>query len=304
MSIKPFVNWINSLILSTKTFAYKHKFLTFLSIVGLISIIRKREYIYRFFKMYTVVLRKKNLLNEYGPGWAIVTDCTSGYGWDYCLDLARNHFDIIMISNDSNELEKKYHELKSIYPLPEVKLLALNMFDSNQLNIQMEQLIKDLNVSILINNFENLKSQDLQIVSPEELNILLEKTMNNFLTLTQLSIKEMLKRKKKSAILTVFIEDPKEEEEKDEKGKFKLIKGPIQAFQKALLKSLATYYNNKIDFLFLNLKNSALRRDILTQNYKNYVSEFHFSLLGLGTNEDFQIVLNALLKFRYWLYNK
>lgn len=64
-------------------------------------------YVHKYF------LRKKlNLLERYGKGsWALVTGASSGIGAQYCKQLARDGFNICLVSRTRSKLEKVEKEI-------------------------------------------------------------------------------------------------------------------------------------------------------------------------------------------------
>lgn len=50
--------------------------------------------------MKYMVLPRKNLVSRYGGGWALVTGASDGIGKQYCHELAKEGFNIILVARD------------------------------------------------------------------------------------------------------------------------------------------------------------------------------------------------------------
>ena len=53
-----------------------------------------------------------NLKKRYGGGWALVTGASDGIGKEYCIELAKSGFDIILMARNKEKLEEVAKELR------------------------------------------------------------------------------------------------------------------------------------------------------------------------------------------------
>ena len=73
--------------------------------------------VYGALKAFTkyCVLPRKDLHARYGGGWALVTGASDGIGKEYCMELAKSGFNIILMARDNAKLEGVATEIKEAY---------------------------------------------------------------------------------------------------------------------------------------------------------------------------------------------
>ena len=64
----------------------------------------------RGFYQYCLAYRL-DLKKRYGGGWALVTGASDGIGKQYCIELAKSGFDIILMARNKEKLEEVAKEL-------------------------------------------------------------------------------------------------------------------------------------------------------------------------------------------------
>lgn len=125
---------------------------TFVKYVGIYFVAYKMYELLLF--VYENFLRPsctKNLKKEYG-NWAIVTGCTSGIGKAYSYELARKGLNIVLLSRSQEKLEKMAQDMEAS---TKVNTRYLQVDFSNFTKEKQQEvldLIKDLDVGLLINN--------------------------------------------------------------------------------------------------------------------------------------------------------
>ena len=147
----------------------------------------------------------KNLLKRYGENsWALVTGGSDGIGKSFCFELAANKFNIIIIARNEEKLKRVSEEIRNKYKV-ETKIIVADFKNSNEEKFfdKIEENIKDLDVSLLINN--------VAIEIMEHFNLIDENFLKNMVIincipaviLSSKLIKKFLKRDKKSGIINV-----------------------------------------------------------------------------------------------------
>lgn len=158
--------------------------------------------------IYKNFIRKRiNLKNRYGQdSWALITGATDGIGKALCEELAREGFNIILVSRTLDKLKKVSESLIKVNPSIKTHIIEYDFNDKNTLNDYLSTfstLQETYDISILINNvgldhhntFDRVKID--HIYSMINLNIL-PQTM-----LTKLFLNKMNKRTKRSSIITL-----------------------------------------------------------------------------------------------------
>ena len=133
----------------------KHVF-TGLAVVGTYFFSRNVWGMLKGFWKYCMVQRM-NLIGRYGGGWALITGASDGIGKQYCKELARSGFNIVLMARDETKLDAVAKELREQHTV-QTKIIVydfseLSTQDSAQLlKTKLEVELKDIDVSILVNN--------------------------------------------------------------------------------------------------------------------------------------------------------
>ena len=157
--------------------------------------------------VYKITIRKRyNLKERYGNNtWALVTGATDGIGKAFCEALAREGFNIILVSRNIDKLKKCEEELKSINPKIETFTLIYDFSNKIDLESYKKEFAKadHLDISIIVNN--------VGIGVPSEfINQSLEDVYNTMIVnmlpqgvITKIFIDKLVKREKKSAFINI-----------------------------------------------------------------------------------------------------
>jgi len=126
------------------------------------------------FNLYKVFIRpRKNLKEIYGNGsWCIVTGATDGIGKAFCFELAKEGFNILLVSRTLSKLNKVSEELKSAFPKIQTYCIEFNFYQKNnyeEYTKAFANLQENFDISILVNNvgtdhhdsFEKLSLYDI-----------------------------------------------------------------------------------------------------------------------------------------------
>lgn len=160
-----------------------------------------------FFKYF--IRPQRNIYQRYGGGWAVITGASSGIGLGYAKTLARQGFNIFMISSNEARLKIAQAQVKLENPDVEVKIMEFN-FNRPYTPEDYKPLYDTLDllsdIAILVNNVgygyhsdKVLHLRDDALVTSEfQLNIV------PMIYMTKHCLGLMLERKdKKSAIISI-----------------------------------------------------------------------------------------------------
>lgn len=153
--------------------------------------------------------RFKSLKSLYeSPGkapWALITGASAGLGFCFAKQLAREGFNLILISRDSNKLSKAESDLKALCPNIEIKTMSADFDQENCTSIfeKLEKIAKEKDIAILVNNLgafglSPFKKQDIR-----KMEMLLRLNISAIAGTTRAIVPSMLQRPSKSAIINV-----------------------------------------------------------------------------------------------------
>ena len=146
---------------------------TFFFVVGLVHVAYFVHGIFQFIQRH-FLSPKVDLLARYGGkgSWALVTGATRGIGAEFCKQLARDGFNVCLVSRTRSKLEEVEREIKKESPEAEVCLIefdfagATNMADYQTLCKQVAS--QGIEVALLVLNAGQLSVGQLIDVSGAE----------------------------------------------------------------------------------------------------------------------------------------
>ena len=194
----------------------------------------------------------KSLTQLYGPrSWIIITGATNGIGRAFAEEFASRDFNICIIAKNLAHLTQTKDELNVKYPNCSIKIIQIDYSKSNsELSIydKIYQDIKDLDVSILINNvgmYQNMFFHEEKI--PKLIEMITVNCSSQAL-MTSMIVKKFLERRKKVTSYKCAIINISGAE-----GVYPLpylsLYSATKAFNDFLSRSLAHEYSNDIDVL-------------------------------------------------------
>ena len=141
-------------------------------------------------------------LRSFGPkgSWALVTGASDGIGKEYALQLARNGFNILLISRTDSKLKALAQEIESTSKSVIItKTLAMDFAANDGADYsRLQSLITDLDIAILVNNVG--KSHDIPVpfaqTSPSEMKDIITVNCTGTLRVTALVLPGMIARKR------------------------------------------------------------------------------------------------------------
>ena len=170
--------------------------------------------LYIIFKIIIILYKKfirkpLNLTERYGEGsYALITGATDGIGKEFCIQLAKLKFNLILVSRNIEKLKKVSDELKNKFINLQTILIEFDF--SKKFSIKEYEKfflnnkeIKNLDISILINNI-GISQRELFI--NYSLEFIMDTININIVSqslLTKIFINKLLNRNKKSAIISM-----------------------------------------------------------------------------------------------------
>jgi 17beta-estradiol 17-dehydrogenase / very-long-chain 3-oxoacyl-CoA reductase len=146
-------------------------------------------------------------LRKYGPKgtWAIVTGASDGLGKEYALQLANKGFNLVLVSRTESKLQTLATDISTKMPTVQCKILAMDFSKDDQADYaKLENLVRDLDVGILINNVGQSHSYPVPFVLTEK------KEMRDIITINCLGTLEVTRivapkmvKQKRGLILTM-----------------------------------------------------------------------------------------------------
>jgi 17beta-estradiol 17-dehydrogenase / very-long-chain 3-oxoacyl-CoA reductase len=138
--------------------------------------------------------------------WAVVTGASDGLGKEFAHQLCAKGFNLILVSRTQSKLDKLARELQLRWTGHQNKVLAIDFSKDDDADYErLADLIKGLDVGILINNVGQSHSIPVPFLETPQEEIKNIVTINCFGTLktTQVVAPLLAQRKQRSLILTV-----------------------------------------------------------------------------------------------------
>ena len=152
--------------------------------------------------IYKNTVKEVDFIERYGNCWIMMTGASGGQGRMLAIKMAQRGFNIIMIGSKRTYKTKK--EIKKLYPNIKIKVIVKDFSES--LNIDwwddIEPLFTKYDIGILINNVGRRTASNPSHEQDDNMirNSLITGTYPQ-IRLTNLALKQMVKRNKKSAVL-------------------------------------------------------------------------------------------------------
>lgn len=152
--------------------------------------------------IYKNTVKEVNFKERYGDCWVMITGASGGQGRLLAIKMAQRGFNIIMIGSKRTYNTKK--EIKKLYPHIKTKVIVKDFSESMNLGWwdNIEPLFTKYDIGILINNVGRRTASNPSHEQDDSMmrNSLITGTYPQ-IRLTNLALKEMVKRNKKSAVL-------------------------------------------------------------------------------------------------------
>jgi 17beta-estradiol 17-dehydrogenase / very-long-chain 3-oxoacyl-CoA reductase len=147
-----------------------------------------------------------DLSQRYGKdSWALVTGATAGIGLEACKYLAEKNMNVVICGRNKEKLQKAEEEIKKVKGKGKIRLLRLDLNESQDVQHYTKTIeeIKDLDVSVLVNNAGVLHCKLFKDMKIEEIKEMLETNIYGLTILTKLFVEKFYKRSFRSAIINV-----------------------------------------------------------------------------------------------------
>jgi 17beta-estradiol 17-dehydrogenase / very-long-chain 3-oxoacyl-CoA reductase len=146
-------------------------------------------------------------ISRFGPkgSWALITGASDGIGKEFALQIASKGYNLLLVSLTASKLDALSSEIKAAHPTLKIEKVAMDFTENRDSDYEsLQRKIKDLDVSILINNVGLSHSIPQSFADTAERNMKDIITVNNIGTLrtTKLVVPGMITRKR-GLILTM-----------------------------------------------------------------------------------------------------
>ncbi|CEJ00591.1 Putative Very-long-chain 3-oxoacyl-CoA reductase [Rhizopus microsporus] len=146
-------------------------------------------------------------LKKFGAGqgyWAVITGATDGIGKEFALQLAKNKFNVFLISRTTSKLEGVAQEIADKYGV-ETKIFAMDFGKGNPEDFnKVSEIINSIPVGILVNNVGTNHDIPTPFVEEDEnvINSIIEVNIKGLMKMTKIVLPQM-KQNRKGLILNM-----------------------------------------------------------------------------------------------------
>ncbi|CAK89669.1 unnamed protein product (macronuclear) [Paramecium tetraurelia] len=178
----------------------KRKLRTFLMGVGSLYLLRRLSQL----AMTLTPSLRRNLLGIYGEeSWAIVTGVSDGIGKEFCIQLAKQKFNIAIIGRNAKQMDQLCLQLQGFGVQTKFIVADFNQgYEVDFYNKIYEQL-HYLDISILVNNARVLETGQFEQTKMEDSFSMLRVNALSTLMMTKILINKLQNRIKKAAVITI-----------------------------------------------------------------------------------------------------
>ncbi|CAD8126095.1 unnamed protein product [Paramecium sonneborni] len=253
----------------------KRKLKTFLMGVGSLYLLRRLS---QLAMALTPSIRRRNLIGRYGEeSWAVITGGSDGIGKEFCIQLAKQKFNIALISRNAKKMDQICLELQNYGVQTKYIVADFNNGYTEDFYNQIYKQLEYLDISILVNNVGTGEAGQFEQQKMEDSFMMLRVNALSTLMMTRILINKLQNRNKKSAVITIssglaYLPSP-----------FVSVYSGTKAFTNYFTQSLALTSKN-IDFLSV----TPLGVSTAMINYKK----------GVNTIETKELVLNVINDLR------
>ncbi|CAD8075961.1 unnamed protein product [Paramecium primaurelia] len=178
----------------------KRKLRTFLMGVGSLYLLRRLS---QFVMLLTPSIRR-NLLYRYGEeSWAVVTGGSDGIGKEFCIQLAKQKFNIAIIGRNANKMDQVCLELQGFGVQTKFIVADFNNGYAVDFYNKIYEQLEYLDISILVNNVGAAEAGQFEQMKMEDSFMMFRVNALSTLMMTRILINKLQNRNKKSAVITI-----------------------------------------------------------------------------------------------------
>jgi short-subunit dehydrogenase len=174
-------------------------------LVGLFSFGQLAFVLAHFLNKY-FIRRGKDLAERYGKGtWVLVTGATGGIGEEFCIQLGKLGFNIVLVSRSKAKLEESENRVKKAFPNIKTKTVAADFSEpvTPKFYQDIKEQVKGLDISIIVNNAGIAMFKFFEQVNPQEMKDMIQTNCCAPAMLTHTFINDLLKRRNRSAVINI-----------------------------------------------------------------------------------------------------
>jgi len=181
------------------------KFGTLFQVIGILFVARK--IIKGLLGLYRAFLRKrKDLIKRYGKNtWALVTGASDGIGQEFCRQLAKMGFNIVLVARTEKKLRDTEKELNTLNPKISTRVVVADLSKASEEGFveNIYEQVKDLDISMLVNNAGIDVFDHYDKIDPKYLKNMININCTAIYLLNRQFVKQLNSRSTKSAIINV-----------------------------------------------------------------------------------------------------
>jgi 17beta-estradiol 17-dehydrogenase / very-long-chain 3-oxoacyl-CoA reductase len=147
-----------------------------------------------------------NLVERYGKdSWCLVTGATGGVGGELCKYAAEKGLNVIISGRNQEKLTKVEKEVQKEFPKVKTRTLRIDFNESQEFSYYegVCDEVKDLDVSMLINNAALLHMAPYEDMYLQQVKDMMEANVFGVAVLTKIFLMRFLQRKNRSGIVNI-----------------------------------------------------------------------------------------------------
>ncbi|CAD8203946.1 unnamed protein product [Paramecium pentaurelia] len=178
----------------------KRKLKTFLMGVGSLYLLRRLSQL----AMALTPTIRINLLGRYGEdSWAVVTGGSDEIGKEFCIQLAKQKFNIAIIGRNAQKMDQVCLELQTHGVQTKFIVADFNEGYTVDFYNKIYEQLEYLDISILVNNAGIVEAGQFEQMKMEDSFMMLRVNALSTIMMTRILINKLQNRIKKSAVITI-----------------------------------------------------------------------------------------------------
>ncbi|CAK66290.1 unnamed protein product (macronuclear) [Paramecium tetraurelia] len=147
---------------------------------------------------------RRNMTARYGEeSWAVVTGGSDGIGKEFCIQLAKQKFNIAIIGRNAKKMDQVCLELQGFGVQTKFVVADFNEGHTVEFYNKIYEQLEYLDISILVNNVGAAEAGQFEQTKMEDSLMMLRVNALSTLMMTRILISKLQNREKKSAVITV-----------------------------------------------------------------------------------------------------
>jgi len=157
-------------------------------------------------ELFSILRPSFNLPQRYGQkSWAVITGGSDGIGKAFAFSLAEKGFNIVLVSRNKERLDIVAKALQYKFPTIQTRTIAADFTEAYKEGFaeRIYEEVKDLDISILVNNAGGFIKKPYVDISVKELQDIINLNCLSHALITRVFLPGLANREKKSAIINI-----------------------------------------------------------------------------------------------------